>query len=335
LHAVVKLALFSGILLGFSMLVSLWIGLRMVGKPIAQLIEKSREIGKGSFSNPVELPAHDEISELAEAINRMSSSLAEARKLLLEETQSRITAINHLRHMERLATLGKLASGLAHELGTPLNVISGRAGMIQSGTYAPEENVKFAEIISVQTNNMTRVVKRMLEFSRKEPPKKSRASLSKLYSRVLEVMAPLAKKQNVRFEKIVIHAEQPVYIDETQIEQVFTNIVVNAIQSMDDGGKISADLDVAAMENPECPAQGKREYLRLRIQDTGPGISQSVLEQIFDPFFTTKASGQGTGLGLTIAEGIVKEHDGWINVESRERKGACFTVHLPVEEEAP
>jgi len=314
------------------MLVSSLIGVRLVGIPVAMLINRTREIGRGNFSRMLDFKRNDEISELAKEINVMSNLLEKSRTKLFNEVKRREKTLKQLRHIDRLATVGKLSSGIAHELGTPLNVVSGRASMIASGDYNEDHVRKFAGIIIDQTSNMTKIIQRLLEFSRKEPLQKSYSDIGRLYNNVLEVLEPFAKKQNIRLLKLKKNPVEKANIDAIQIKQVFTNIVMNSIQAIQNGGEVAAEMDIIREKHPEHPDENYKEYIRMNIIDNGQGMSADILRQIFDPFFTTKEAGKGTGLGLSLANGIIKEHEGWIDVRSELNKGTKFSIYIPFED---
>jgi signal transduction histidine kinase len=274
----------------------------------------------------------DEIASLSNELNTMFERLREAQRRLAAETSRRIAAIEQLHHTERLATVGKLASGLAHELGTPLNVVSGRAQMIAAQDLSADEVLQCAKIVREQADRMTAIVQRLLAYSRRHTPKKTRTDLKECVDHVLTVLRQMAEERGVCFNVQGKDVRYEVDADGTQIEQVLTNLLMNSIQAMPQGGKVEVSMSrerATAPRDEEGPAE---VYLCLKVRDEGKGISGESLEHIFEPFYTTKGSSQGTGLGLSIAKDIIEDHGGWIVAESESGRGTCFSIYLPLEE---
>ncbi len=172
------------------------LGMALIGRPLNRLVEKTRRVGTGDLAGPVVLKSHDEMGELARALNEMCEHLAEVRGRLLAETEARIRAVQQLRHADRLTTVGRLAAGMAHELGTPLNVASARADMI--GEETVQSNVAdSARIVKNQIDKITKIVRQLLDFARQQDSHKGQENLSQLAERTAEVVASLAKKQGV------------------------------------------------------------------------------------------------------------------------------------------
>ena len=265
-------------------------------------------------------------------MNSMSGQLQEARNELIRETSGRIEALEQLRHSERLATVGRLSAGMAHELGTPFNVVAGRAKLIMSADMSKEEIDECARIIVEQVERMTRIMRQLLDFARSHTSRKTLADIPQLVTQVLKILSPMARKQDVSLMQTSGEQIPRIPIDPLQIQQVLVNLVVNGIQAMPGGGRLEVGIRVERMAPPKGEDGPPRDYLALRVEDEGEGIPTENQNSIFDPFFTTKDVGQGTGLGLSIAYGIVQEHRGWIDVESKASKGSCFTIYLPMEE---
>ncbi len=315
-----------------SGLVAWIVGVRVVGRPIRALVEKARRIGAGDFSGPLALRQRDELSELASEMNATAEHLDSNARRMAAESAARIAAVEQLRHADRLTTVGKLASGLAHELGTPLNVVSGRARMILSGEMAgPEETAKVAGIIIDQTERMTRIVRQLLDFARRRSPEKRSLDAAQLARQTAALLEPLAARRGVELRCAGPTAPLTVSADPGQLPQALTNLVVNAIQATPRGGHVR--ISVAAQDVAPGAPGGRRPgpYAVFEVEDDGEGIPGDRLGAIFDPFFTTKPVGEGTGLGLSVAHGIVEEHGGWIEVQSESGRGSSFRIWLPRE----
>ncbi|HME69420.1 MAG TPA: HAMP domain-containing sensor histidine kinase [Myxococcota bacterium] len=305
------------------------LGVRLVGEPVRKLGEQARRIGAGDLSSRITLRQHDELSLLADEMNAMTDNLAEARVQLESETAARLAAIEQVRHADRLATVGQLASGIAHELGTPLNVISGHAAMIASGEVSSEPEIReTACVIHEQTGRMAGILRQLLDFARRKSTERSPADLVKLARETVAFLEPLAAKRRVLVDFVDRELVVPAEVGTGQIEQVLTNLVMNAIQASPPGAKVQ----VAVMTRRLAPREGdgsERRCVCVEVRDCGAGIPEDDRARIFDPFFTTKPVGEGTGLGLSVAYGIVADHGGWIDVASEAGSGSVFTVWLP------
>jgi len=308
------------------------VGLQLVGRPVARLVEKARRIGAGDFSEPLVLSGRDEFSLLADELNAMAEHLAAATRRLTAESGARIATLEQLRHADRLTTVGKLAAGLAHELGTPLNVISGRAQMIASGETADsDEAVACASIIEQQSERMTTIVRQLLDFARRRSPEKVPTDVGQLVRQTAALLEPFAAKRKVRLVCDEPASRLLAPLDGSQMQQALANLVVNAIQASEGPAsvRVAAFPERTAARGEAANAAGPHAV--LEVSDEGSGMAPDRLSVIFDPFFTTKEVGEGTGLGLSVAHGIVKEHGGWIEVESEPGRGSRFRIFVPAE----
>jgi signal transduction histidine kinase len=299
-----------------SLLLSVW----LVGRPVNVLVEKARRIGRGDFSGPIHLHEAAEFSALAEEMNAMCGRLA--------------SVLQQLRHADRLATVGKLASGIAHELGTPLNVISARATMIASGEALPNEMGDYARVIAGAAQRMTSIIRQLLQFARKKEALKAPRDLHSLVREAVDLLRSLSEKQKVALvvDPIPADLDTTAAVDAAQLEQVVTNLVMNAIQAMPQGGKINVSVGRESTRPPWQVEDTDAPYLCIRVKDQGEGIGPEHLPHIFEPFYTTKGIGDGTGLGLSVSYGIIEEHRGWIAVDSKVDHGSVFSVFVPVQE---
>jgi len=293
-----------------------------VGKPVGKLITKARRVGAGDFSGRAALRRWDELAILASEMDAMSDRLE-------AEITARLAAMAQLRHADRLATVGKLSSGIAHELGTPLNVVSGRGKMLVRDELSRDEVRENGRIIVEQSERITRIIRQLLDFARRRSLKRGPTDLQQLAQKTLDLLAPLAEKARVTMQ--LQGGPQPTVadVDGGLLQQALANMVMNAIQAMPQGGGLSVAVGRARARPPADPGGPEGEFARLEVRDQGTGIPEGVLEHIFEPFFTTKEVGAGTGLGLSVAYGIVREHGGWIGVETAAGKGSSFSIFLP------
>ncbi len=330
IHRTTLRTVVTTVILGFVfVLLAVPLGSWLVGRPMRQLIMKARRIGGGDLTGPLVLDTRDELGQLADEMNAMSEQLAQAQRRIMAEAGARIDALSQLRHADRLNTVGKLASGIAHELGSPLNVVAGRAKMIETGSIEGEEARRSAQIIGAQARRMTGIIRQLLEFARPRGPDMARHDILQVATDTLEMLQPLADKQRVRMILEPPHCDTEVSFDEGQMSQVLTNLVGNAIQAMPHGGQLVVRVFAQRATPPPDVGGAPGDYVCVSVADEGVGMTEEVRSRIFEPFFTTKDVGEGTGLGLSVSYGIVREHGGWLDAESQPERGATFTVYLP------
>ena len=320
----VVLALICGILI--AALVHL-----LIGKPLRMLVEKARRVGRGDLTGELHLPQRDEVSELAEEMNRMCVRLGEMQKYATEETEARLQALEQLRHADRLTTVGRLGAGLAHELGTPLNVISGRAEIIIGATVEQLSLVHAsARVIVDQATRMTGILRQLLDFARRRPTRKISMHAATFTRQAVTLLDALARKRGISLS-LDASSDAEVHVDAGQMQQALANLIVNAIDAMPQGGPVTVSLGRGRARAPPDAGGEEAECARIDVVDRGQGIQPDALPHIFEPFFTTKSVGEGTGLGLSVAYGIVREHQGWIEVDSSPGRGSRFSIFLPTE----
>jgi PAS domain S-box-containing protein len=236
--------------------------------------------------------------------------------VMLRDISERKRLQEQLRKTERIAELGTLASGMAHEIGTPMNVILGRAEYLMD--RVTEEPVKKGlQTIVTQVERITKVMNQLLTFARRKAPERCPLDLRGTIEDGMELFQERLARNQIQVELALADDCPLALADPDQMSQVFINLVMNAVHAMPDGGTLRIGLA------PE------KQMVKLTIADTGHGIPRDVIEKVFEPFYTTKEFGQGTGLGLTVVKGIIEEHQGSIVVESREGKGTTFTILIP------
>lgn len=304
---------------------------RNIRMPLNRLTERARRIGQGDLVAEFNVRGSDELADLTKTMNDMCASLVIAREKIKFEYDARLKTLDQLRHTERLSTFGLISAGIAHELGTPLNVVDGRAKMIINEPLDPEEIRVCATIIKSQAERMTAIIRQLLDFTRRPRQQIAEENIVLIIKQIFQLLHPLASRQRVNF---ILNRDEDARVvcraDGAQIQQVLINLMMNSLQAMPDGGNVSINVSNEMVSASKIMEQEPQLYMNIRIVDEGEGICQEDLEHIFTPFFTTKTIGTGTGLGLSIAHGIVEEHGGWIDVESAVRRGACFSVYLPM-----
>jgi signal transduction histidine kinase len=297
-----------------------WIMVRtMIDRRVAPLVQTMRKVEAGDLSARADVRGEDEIGEFTMRFNAMVSELEAA------QADLRSYHAEQMEKAERLASLGQLAAGLAHEIKNPLAGIAGAIHIIADELREDDSRKEIFDEVLVQVDRLERTVKDLLNFARPPKPELRWASVSELLSGTLALLTPQMKEQDIhvvsRFSAHVPDAK----VDAKQIQQVFLNLMLNAIQAMPNGGT----LEIATQLEARPPH--KNLFVRADITDTGYGVEREALGQIFGPFFTTKH--KGTGLGLSIAARIVEEHGGFIDVESRPGEGSCFSVFVPAGKE--
>lgn len=255
--------------------------------------------------------------------------LASLRTRLRKEMELRMRALDQLRHADRLTTIGELAAGIAHELGTPLNVISGRASLIAEDRSAGRQIRQSADIILQQVDRSATIIRHLLDFARRGGTHREASNLKHLCRETIELFAPLARKSDVEIKLLGPDVEAS--CNRAEIQQVLSNLMTNAIHAMPRGGRLTLTTGLEMASVSGAKDARAREFADISVHDTGTGIAPDIFPQIFDPFFTTKDVGTGTGLGLSVSFGIVRDHGGWISVDTQLGEGTTFTVHLPAE----
>ena len=272
------------------------------------------------MGNLIQMASQGRLREVAKQTIAPKNEIDDAIKALADMARELEKREAVLLQSEKLASLGILISGVAHELGNPLNNIALMAQGYLSlyDILGEEEKKNFMTDVLVQTERISKIINNLLDFSRQKKQELIEYSPENLIEKSVALVSNQLKISNVKLHKNIAPNLQPVYIDPPQIEQVLVNLYINAIQAMPEGGDITIEVG-------EDVANG---YLIIKVKDTGGGISKEDLLHIFDPFFTTKGT-KGTGLGLSVSYGIMQQHHGDITVESQEGEGTTFTLKIP------
>jgi signal transduction histidine kinase len=323
-----------------AVVIGLAIGVRLalrhtIVQPLRRLLEGIDAVGKGDLSRVILAERDDEIGTIAGRFNAMTGSLREAREQGERAAEARLGLEARLRQAEKLATIGQMAAEIAHELGTPLNVISGRARALHKKSGDPAEVSKLAGIIGDEVARITKIIRQVLDFSRSRGPTLTKVRLETVVAEGLEFLREGLRRQGIHVEVDTLAGLPDVPGDPDQIQQVCLNLVTNAIQAMPRGGALRISTERVVRRKGGLDLAPPAEYAVLVVADSGPGIPAADRDKIFEPFFTTKDAGQGTGLGLAVSHGIVKDHDGWIEVDSPPGGGAIFRVFLPCSTSEP
>lgn len=301
--------------------------------PLQGMVQATQKIAQGELNHKVAIDWRDEIGQLAESFNRMTENLKAANENLIqwsktlekkveERTRELREMQDYLIQSEKLASLGKMAAGIAHEINNPLTSILINAHLLLEKLAKTEKKDEFYEnlsLIAEETARCSQIVRGLLEFARQSPPQKDFTDINDLLERTVTLLENKASFQNIKIIKNFEPNLPLIRLDRSKIQQVFWNLMVNACEAMPKGGQLTIGTRLAA----------NKQAIEVSFMDNGVGIPAENLHKIFDPFFTTKAS--GTGLGLAICYGIIQQHQGLIEVRSEVGRGTVFTLILPLE----
>lgn len=310
-------------------LLALGLGHVLIGRPLGRVVAQARRIANEDFTGRLAEDRRDEIGELKRELNTMCDKLVLARKRLDDEATAHVETLEQLRHLDRVRTVGTLSAAVAHELGTPFNVVLLRAESLLDGGATEEDRHDAARVISGQVKKMSATVRQLLDFSRAADQPKSDVSLSTLLRDVEKLLGPLAKKHGISLSTKASEVDVHICATRLRLEQAVTNLVMNAVAASSAGGSIELRLSTETGVRRH-PGADPFDAARVDVIDHGAGMSRERLARIFEPFYTTKAEGVGTGLGLTVACGIAEEHGGFLLAESNVGQGSTFSIYLPV-----
>jgi two-component system NtrC family sensor kinase len=331
---------------------------RLVGNPIQKLVEAMSRAEKGDLEAEATLRSRDELGELGRHFNRMLKTIRETHEQNIqllsrvhqfnEELSRKVEAATselakrneelkllnealfetqrELGQSEKLAALGQVTAMMAHQIGTPLNSISGYIQLMLQEENLTSTDRDRLKIIESQLDRLADSVKKMLSFTRQPKPQARFLDVNGILEELIHLSEPWLHARNVQISSQLTSDLPLILGDPTHLQTVFLNLITNAIDAMPNGGLLTIKTRQVA---PQQLSQNG-EWLEISISDTGIGITEETKKRIFDPFFTTKKVGEGTGLGLAICDKIVKEHFGRLDIQSEVGKGSTFSVLLPV-----
>jgi two-component system NtrC family sensor kinase len=297
--------------------------------PLKSLVFATNKIAEGDLSHRVDIRYEDEIGQLARSFNQMTDKLKIANKKLVdwgktlekrvgERSRELQKMQNSLIQSEKLASLGKMAAGVAHEINNPLTSILINTHLMMEKVKPEDLFFESLSLVADETSRCSSIVKGLLEFSRQNPPQIAPADLNDILTRTLKLLANQVVFHNIEIRKNLDENLPTAMVDKNKMKQVFWNLLVNAAEAMREGGGI---LTISTRSKPP-------ENVEIVFEDTGVGIPPENLNKLFDPFFTTK--GGGTGLGMAVSYGIIRQHKGKIHAHSVPGEGSTITVCLPL-----
>jgi signal transduction histidine kinase len=312
--------LVAGSLLGAATyLISRW----SISIPIRRLKEASEKLGEGDLGLRIEKSGVVELDELIDDFNRMAENLEQQYIKKEKFFNEKLRLERGLRHSEKLVSIGQLTSGLAHEIGTPLNVISGRAEQLMGKLPEDHPEREGLKTIIRQADRISETIQQLLSFSRKPPTAFKELNLKDIIDEAFSLCKLRQRRESLPLSLEYDVSAEGFFGDEDGFRQLFVNLMLNSLHGMKDGGRIR----ITASEEIE----NNRKFMRICFEDNGPGIPAEYRARVFDPFFTTKDVGEGTGLGLFIVANIVQEHSGTIEIDDSYEGGLRFVMRFPVE----
>ena len=316
-----RMALQGALLLALLGLVA-WFALRrLVFRPVADLMVGIERVGAGEPRAMVPVRSGDELGHVAAAFNRMTERLEEARQRAESETDRSLELMRRLRQTESLAIAGKLCSSIAHEVGTPLNIIAGRAELMQHALPKDSPLRQDLDVIITQIDRISRMIRAALDPFRQREPERVAVAPGSVTEALRPLLQHFARTRGVTLGMSLPGELPPVLVDPGHLQQVLINLLTNAIEATPTGGR------VVVTGAPR--ADDGRPGVALEVRDTGSGIPEDVLPRIFDPFFSTKPAREGAGLGLAICRDLVRSNGSDIQVASTPGQGTTFTVWMP------
>lgn len=285
---------------------------RRITRPLEGLSRAVRKIGKGNFDVSVAIESSDEIGELSTSFNDMADEL-KARELSLKKAQHALV------QSEKMAAVGTLSAGLAHEVKNPLSAVLGYAQLSKRKLGQPEALKQHLDTIENETRRCNEIIGNLMQFSRQEKGEHSAISVNEVVEKAIAIVDHQLSLKGIRIETALGRDLPPISGNANQMQQVLMNLMINAQQAMGDGG---GAVDLATFVEGES--------VLITVSDTGPGVEEDLAAKIFEPFYTTKPAGQGTGLGLSVSYGIIQDHGGEISVKRADNGGAKFVIKLPL-----
>jgi len=300
----------AGMIFGFIMT---YLFSALLVKPVAQLAEGMHRVARGDLNYKIRIESADELGKLAKAFNIMVKAVKERDIRLREMTEERLS------HVEKQVSIGRLAAGIAHEINNPLTAVLSLSSLMLK--HLPEDDARREDldVIVTETTRCREIVRSLLDFARERLPSMKVVDINDVIHNTVSLTSKYEAMEGIRTILKLSENQLLVNADSKQLQQVLTNLIINAAEATNQGGSISISSD-------EDSSGG---FVVVKVQDTGKGINKEHINRVFEPFFTNKGSGKGTGLGLSVSLGIVRKHNGSIEIDSAEGKGTTVTLFLP------
>lgn len=330
--------------LGFILIASLLVGLfvhRLVYVPLIDLETGAKRLSSGDLEQMIPVRSEDEFGRLASSFNAMTEALRNSQVELREwghtleqkvEERTRELRIAEAEstRSEKLASVGLLAAGIAHELNNPLTGVLTFTTLLRKKMPDGSMDAEDLDLVIRETKRCAAIIRRLLDFAREKTPEKSFTNLNQVIEDTARIIERPASFRDIEIDLDLDPNLPPVWVDDDLIKQVVMNILVNAQHAIEHEGSIKVRSRLAPEAKSPEPGMAPVAMAEISIIDTGCGIPEKNLKRIFDPFFTSKEVGKGTGLGLSVSHGIIRAHGGLIEVESTVGKGSTFRIYLPL-----
>lgn len=302
------------------------IGAYYVGRPLAALLRALRLLRSGESPPKITPARRDEVGVVAQEFNEVVGALAEARQHLAREVEARRLLEAGIQRLDKLATLGQLATGLAHEIGSPLQILNGRARALHDRAQDAETR-RYAGIFVEQTERIARIVAQLLRVARRAPPQLQRTDIAQVLRTVVELFDLTARRKGITLSLHAADSLPPVLADPAQVQQIALNLINNALAATEPGGSVCIRSGAATQQRLASGVAA----VQITVEDNGHGIPAEDQALLFEPFFTSRSDEGGTGLGLAVVRSLVQEHGGAVWAESELGAGSRFHVLLAVE----
>jgi len=330
--------------LGFVILAAILVSVlvqRIVYRPLGDLKDGAARLAEGNLEQPIPVRSEDELGQLAESFNSMTQALRKSRAELEEwgytleqkveqATKELHTAQAEAARGEKLASVGLLAAGIAHELNNPLTGVLTFSHLVRKQLPDDSPEAEDLDLVIQETKRCAAIIRRLLDFAREKTPEKKYSDINRLIEDTTQLIGQSAQVAHIEISMEMDEDLPAVWIDEDLVRQVIMNMLVNAQHAIEGEGRITTRTRLIQDFQGAAPGNEPGPMLEITITDTGCGISEENLQRIFDPFFTTKGVGKGTGLGLSVSHGTIEAHGGQIEVESEVGVGTEFRIYLPL-----
>ncbi|MDH5534765.1 MAG: ATP-binding protein [Betaproteobacteria bacterium] len=338
----ITLGVFS---LGFVIFAALSVSFlvhRLVHLPLRDLETGAGRLAAGNLDHTIPVRSADELGRLATSFNSMTTALRNSQlendtwaRTLEQKVETRTRELRaaeaEAARGEKLASVGLLAAGIAHELNNPLTGVLTFSHLLRKKMPDGSPDAEDMDLVIQETKRCAAIIRRLLDFAREKKPEKKFSDLNQIIEETERIIERPAHLRDIEIRKELDPDLPPVWVDADQIKQVVMNILVNAQQAIDRKGTITVRTRIAPEPKRADPLAEPVGMVEISVADTGCGIPKKDLQRIFDPFFTSKAVGKGTGLGLSVSHGIVRAHGGAIEVDSAVGEGTTFRIYLPLE----
>ena len=334
----------AGFSLGFIVIASLFVSFfvhRLVYVPLRDLETGAKRLASGNLEQPIPVRSEDEFGQLAASFNAMTAALKNSQLELREwghtleqkverRTQQLRVAEAEAARGEKLASVGLLAAGIAHELNNPLTGILTFSHLLREKMPDGSPEAEDLDLVIRETKRCAAIIRRLLDFAREKTPEKKFSDLNQIIEDTVRIIERPAYLRDIEITLDLDRSMPPAWVDADLIKQVIMNVLVNAQHAIEEKGSITVRSRLCPEPKSPEPGAPAVPMAEISVIDTGCGIPEKNLRRIFDPFFTSKEVGKGTGLGLSVSHGIVRAHGGTIEVESRVGEGSTFRIYLPL-----